>query len=305
MNKYFPEGDLEKCPADMSEAKEYIKNGTIAEAMCVLCTGEHDLIVDMGFIKGRIKRTEGAVGIENGTTRDIALISRVNKPVSFRITGFETDSGGETTAVLSRRLAQEECIENYISRLKCGDVVDAKVTHMEQFGAFVDIGCGLPSLIPIDLISVSRISHPDDRFFIGQNIKAVVKSIEDGKITLTHKELLGTWQENADEFGIGETVTGIVRSIESYGIFVELKPNLAGLAELKPGIEVGSKVSVYIKAIIPQKMKIKLIIVDTFASDKKERPSDFEYFITSGSLKRWKYSTEGADKSIVTDFCRQ
>ena len=173
---------------------------------------------------------------------------------------------------------------------------------MEQFGAFVDIGCGLPSLIPIDLISVSRISHPDDRFVIGQNIKAVVKSIDDGKITLSHKELLGTWQENADKFGIGETVTGIVRSIESYGIFVELKPNLAGLAELKPDIEVGSKVSVYIKAIIPQKMKIKLIIVDSFGNNKKEKPSDIEYCITSGSLKSWKYSTDGADKTIVTVF---
>ena len=126
--------------------------------------------------------------------------------------------------------------------------------------------------------------------------------IDDGKITLSHKELLGTWQENADKFGIGETVTGIVRSIESYGIFVELKPNLAGLAELKPDIEVGSKVSVYIKAIIPQKMKIKLIIVDSFGNNKKEKPSDIEYYITSGSLKRWKYSADGADKTIVTDF---
>lgn len=304
MNRYFPEGELGRCPSDMSEAQEYINNGTVAEAMCILCTGEHDLIVDMGFIKGRIKRTEGAVGIDTGSTKDIALISRVNKPVSFRILGFETDEDGVTTAILSRRLAQEECIENYISRLKCGDIIDAKITHMEQFGAFVDIGCGLPSLIPIDLISVSRISHPDDRFVIGQNIKAVVKSIDDGKITLTHKELLGTWQENADKFGIGETVTGIVRSIESYGIFVELKPNLAGLAELKPDIEVGSKVSVYIKAIIPQKMKIKLIIVDTFGANKKERPSDFEYFITSGSLKSWKYSTDSAEKSIITEFFR-
>lgn len=302
MNKYLPEGELENCPSDISGAQDYIKNGTIAEAMCVLCTGEHDLIVDLGFIKGKIRRNDGAVGIDDGTTRDIALISRVNKPVSFRILGFEKDNSGESYAVLSRKLAQEECIQNYISQLKCGDIIDAKVTHMEQFGAFVDIGCGLPSLIPIDLISVSRISHPDDRFVIGQNIKAVVKSIDDGKITLSHKELLGTWQENADKFGIGETVTGIVRSIESYGIFVELKPNLAGLAELKPDIEVGSKVSVYIKAIIPQKMKIKLIIVDSFGNNKKEKPSDIEYYITSGSLKRWKYSADGADKTIVTDF---
>ena len=305
MNKYFPEGELEKCPAGMSEAEEYIQQGLIAEAVCVLCTGEHDLIVDMGFIKGRIPRCEGAVGIDDGSTRDIALISRVNKPVQFRILGFDTDRNGEKYAVLSRRLAQDECLMNYISKLRCGDIIPARITHLEHFGAFVDIGCGIPSLIPIDMISVSRISHPADRFTVGQSIICVVKSIEDSKITLSHKELLGTWQENADKFSVGETVTGIVRSIESYGIFVELKPNLAGLAELKPDITVGSKVSVYIKAIIPDKMKIKLIIVDKFETDKKEKPSDIEYHITSGSLESWKYSTETADKNIVTEFCRQ
>ena len=105
-----------------------------------------------------------------------------------------------------------------------------------------------------------------------------------------------------DSFGIGETVTGIVRSIESYGIFVELKPNLAGLAEIKPDITIGSKVSVYIKAIIPEKMKIKLIIVDTFECTQKERPPEAEYYITSGRLKSWKYSVDGADKQITTVF---
>jgi len=303
MNSYFPEGELRKCPADISEAEEYIRTGAIAEAVCIMCTGEHDLIVDLGFMKGRIKRKEGAVGIEDGTTRDIALISRVNKTVCFKITGFETDDTGSRIAVLSRRLAQLECYDNYISRLKCGDIIDAKVTHMEQFGAFVDIGCGIPSLIPIDLISVSRISHPSDRFYIGENIKTAVKCIDDGKITLSHKELLGTWLENAENFSTGETVTGIVRSIESYGIFVELRPNLAGLAELKPDISVGNKVSVYIKAMIPEKMKIKLIIVDKFETDKKEKPPVFDYYITSGSIDSWKYSVDGAEKLIVSDFC--
>ena len=304
MNRYFPEGELDKCPATLSEAEEYMEKCLIAEALCVLCTNEHDLIVDFGTFKGRIPRCEGAVGIDDGTTRDIALISRVNKPVQFRIIGFDTKDDGTRYAVLSRRLAQEECIREHISRLRCGDIIRAKVTHMEQFGAFVDIGCGIPSLIPIDLISVSRISHPADRFTVAQNILCAVKSIEDGKITLTHKELLGTWQENADKYCIGETVTGIVRSIESYGIFVELRPNLAGLAELRPDIKVGSKVSVYIKAMIPDKMKIKLIIVDTFDTDRKEKPSDIEYFITSGSLESWKYSTERSDKNIVTEFVR-
>ena len=65
------------------------------------------------------------------------------------------------------------------------------------------------------------------------DIKAVIKSVENGRISLSHKELLGTWEENAERFCAGETVSGIIRSVENYGAFVELTPNLAGLAETK------------------------------------------------------------------------
>ena len=80
--------------------------------------------------------------------------------------------------------------------------------------------------------------------------------IENDKITLSHKELLGTWEENAAMFAPGQTVTGVIRSIEDYGIFVELTPNLAGLAEPRPDVFIGQQASVYIKSIIREKMKI-------------------------------------------------
>ena len=151
----------------------------------------------------------------------------------------------------------------------------AEVTHLEPFGCFVDIGCGISSLIPIDSISVSRISHLSDRFQVGQNIRAVIKALEGGRVFLTHKELLGTWEENARLFHRDETVTGIVRSVEHYGIFVELTPNLAGLAEPKEGVQVGQTASVYIKSLIPEKMKIKLTVVDSFFSELPAQPMQY------------------------------
>jgi small subunit ribosomal protein S1 len=103
---------------------------------------------------------------------------------------------------------------------------------LESFGCLCRHRLRHPSLIPIDAISISRISHPRDRFRPGQDIKAIVRAVEpDGRISLSHKELLGTWSENAALFSPGETVAGIVRSIEDYGVFVELTPPLAGLAE--------------------------------------------------------------------------
>lgn len=312
MKKYYPEGQLintvENCTAIKSELvlQEAMTQGQILEARAVICDNNHNLIVDIPAMKGIIPREEGALGIREGVTRDIALISKVNKPVCFKITTITKDENGNPIAFLSRRKAQEECLEAYLSTLASGDIIPARVTHLEQFGAFVDIGCGIPSLIPIDAISVSRISHPADRFHVGQDIKVIVKSnqsasaADSGKIWLSHKELLGTWEENAALFHAGETVAGIVRSIESYGVFIELTPNLAGLAEPRENVYIGQHASVYIKALIPEKMKVKLIIVDVF--DASYSVPDIRYFCNDGHISSWIYTPDGSDKLIESHF---
>jgi len=188
----------------------------------------------------------------------------------------------------------------YISKLTPGDVINARVTHLESFGAFADIGCGVIALLPIDAISVSRIDHPRERFTVGMDIRVVIKLVENGRITLSHKELLGTWAENVALFTAGETVAGIVRSVEQYGIFVELSPNLAGLAEAKEDVIPGQQASVYIKSIIPSRMKVKLVIIDTF--DYSYRPTAPKYFFGGSRMDRFLYSPPDSEKEISTQF---
>ena len=194
MTEYLPEGCLIGTADNRSSLLSYytlsecMTSGKILEAPCIICDSHHNLILDLGCMKGFIPREEGALGITEGTTKDIALISRVNKPVAFVITDFRENENGETYAVLSRRLAQERCMRDYLGSLTSGDIIPARVTHLEPFGCFVDVGCGIPSLIPIDMISVSRITHPKDRFSVGQNIHVVVKSVDNGRICLSHKK---------------------------------------------------------------------------------------------------------------------
>lgn len=307
MTKYKPEGWLLNTAENnsycrsLSGLQDAMNQGRILEARSTVCTSSHDLLVDFGFCKGVIPRTQGAIGIEDGSTRDIAIISKVNKPVCFIVSSLRQNSDGSITPILSRRAAQEKCMEEYLNYLAPGDIIDARITHMESFGCFVDIGCGIASLIPIDCISVSRISHPSDRFRQGQDIRAVVQAKDEkGRISLTHKELLGTWAENAALFASGETVAGTVRSVEEYGIFVELTPNLAGLAELKDGVYPGQQASVYIKSLIPEKMKVKLIIVDAF--DARYQPEALRYFIDGDHIDQWTYSPPCAGKRVETHF---
>lgn len=307
MNGFYPEGTLYNkqenkkhmlSPAALLDAQV---RGMVLEAAVLMCDTDHNLIVNLGCMRGIIPRNEGAIGIESGATRDIALISRVGKPVCFVISEIKSDSKGDLYAVLSRKKAQMLCKSYIESEYKTGRVVNAVVTHLESFGAFCDIGCGNIALLPIDAISVSRISHPKDRFHVGDNIKAVVKNVAaDGKITLSHKELLGTWEENACEFAAGQTVTGVVRSVEDYGIFVEITPNLAGLAEPRENVRVGQQASVFIKSILKDKMKIKLIIIDCFESNYIPK---IKYYNNAEIISEWEYSPKDCRKRITTRFC--
>ncbi len=306
MTKYYPEGVLfetrqnKKHIESPAMLRESFFENRILEARATLCDRDHNLHVDLGSVHGIMPREECAMGIADGSVRDIAIISRVNKPVAFKIIDF-IDDAGIRTAILSRRLVQEDFMANYINNLKAGDVIDARVTHNESFGSFCDIGCGISALLPIDSISVSRIPHPDVRFSVNKMIKAVVKSIDEaGRVTLSHKELLGTWEENAQKFKAGQTVGGIVRSIEKYGVFIELAPNLAGLAEYTADVQEGECASVYIKSINPEKMKIKLAIVDSFHADYP--PQNTKYFFKGEHIDRWQYSPDISEKLIETIF---
>lgn len=93
----------------------------------------------------------------------------------------------------------------------------------------------------------------------------MIKSIEreKGRIVLSYKELLGDWEENVKELEERSIVDGIIKEADKYknGIFIELKPNLVGMAEYKEGFIYGQKVKVLIKKIIKSKKKIKVVIV--------------------------------------------
>lgn len=311
MNTYKPEGALIGTPKNYeyvsspSGLERALERQVILEAPAILCDRDFNLYVSLGaHAKGILPREEVLCPATGEEIKDIAILTRVGKPVAFVITGFGVGEEGERIAYLSRRRVQEECRENFIRALVPGDIVEARVTHLESFGAFLDVGCGIVGLLPIDTISVSRISHPSDRLSVGEALYAVVKAIDErGRIYLSTKELLGTWEENAALFCEGQTVRGIVRSIESYGIFVELAPNLAGLAEPKEGVKVGQSAAVYIKSILPDRMKIKLILIDTF--DGREERIPMRTFLDTDKvehLDRWVYSPSVCRRCVETVF---
>ncbi len=299
MMDYQPEGHGVRADSLTSEQiLAAAQNGTILESTALAFDHNHRLRFEFLGKTFYMPYEECAEGVGDPDFRDVAILTRVGRSTCFVLKASEEADGG---FILSRRSAQQKCHSAYLDSLQPGDILPCCVTHLEPFGAFCDVGCGISALLPIDCLSVSRIQHPSDRVSVGQRIYCAVKSRDaQGRLVLTLKELMGTWQQNADCFEAGETVVGIVRSVESYGVFIEIAPNLAGLAECTCELHAGQPVSVYIKSILPDRMKVKLAVVN----HELEEPAFFgpRYFVKQSHLDRWDYSPIGCAKQISTCF---
>ena len=302
---YLPEGLRPPAEWSLSALQAAQTAGTILEAPVQRCDVDRTLHLALGSIAGCIPRREVLSPWISGADRDIALLSRVGKPACFVVTDIRADEKGAPVALLSRRAAQERALDAFLETLVPGAVVTAVVTHLVPFGAFLDIGCGIVAMLPLERISVSRISSPQDRFQVGQKILAAVASLDHQtrRFTMTHRELLGTWLENASYFQPGETVRGIVRSVKEYGTFIELAPNLSGLADTRENLQPGDGVSVYIKSIRPDRMKIKLQIIEKLPG--APTPPPIRHQITDGVLDHWIYSPPGCEKPVVETVFRE
>ena len=135
---------------------------------------------------------------------EISILSRVGKPTACVVTGVEE---APFRLTLSRRRAQEQALETLLA---C-PAGNGPSRHRHPSGPFWRLcGCGMRvvSMIGIENCSVARISHPARQFRLGQEIYGVLTGGDRalGRVYLSHKELLGTWMENAARFSPGMTV---------------------------------------------------------------------------------------------------
>jgi len=315
LNVYKPEGMGKlwdwNIKGNSNFLEDAIKRGSILEARVLKCDKDLTLYVDLGdtFI-GIIPLEEYELKLDGKETKNIAVASRVGKTVKFKVIEITEDTyeGKKNVVLLSRRDAQIECMDNYINKLRCGDIIDARLYRVWKYGVFCDVGSGIIGLLPIKNISVSRISCIETRFKDITDLKVVVHSVDDkGRLTLSHKELLGTWEEEASNFNKEDVVIGVIRVIEDYGAFIELTPNLSGLADVSRSnrkLKVGDRIAVCIDDIIPGQMKVKLSIVNGEILDKQRDFTGFKYKVTEGRLRNWMYSPEAATRKIETVFYR-
>ena len=160
--------------------------------------------------------------------------------IEFRIIRFR-DNG--RNIVLSRRALMEESqkvLENEVrDTLKKGAKLQGKVTRLESFGAFVDLGSGVEGMIHVSELRHERTEHPKEVLTENQEIEVVVLDLKSlgsrrkERISLSVKALeKDPWDEIRREFKPGKVVAGKVESLETFGAFVELAPQVRGMVHV-------------------------------------------------------------------------
>lgn len=263
--KFKPEGwNNEITPLNKNKINTYMQKNATLQGLVKECDDNYNLYIKFeNGLTGIMPRQEvEAINVEeSGLPKANLCTGKVHKFVQFKIK--EAKDGNHV--IVSRKEVQEEALEWIKKDLEEGQKVTGIVKNIKPYGAFIEIGGGVVGLVHIEDLSVARIKTPFERLNIGQKVEVVIKSIErsTGKVILSYKETLGSWEENAEKFAIGTKTKGIIRETEKNknGIFIELTPNLVGMAEYEEGFEYGQTVDVYIKKIDNQRKKIKLLIV--------------------------------------------
>jgi len=163
-----------------------------------------------------------------------------------------------------------------VGGLSGGTVLTGKVTRVEAFGAFVDIGNGLEGLVHVSNISRKRVEDVTQVLSPGQSVQVMVLDVKDGgrKLSLGMKQLeADPWAEVTHQLNIDQQVSGKVTRVAEFGAFVEVLPGVEGLLhvsqfsrervrDLSRLVKVGEELSVRVTAIDPSNQRISLSRLD-------------------------------------------
>ena len=162
---------------------------------------------------------------------------QIGKKYEFIITQF--DAKKRNVVVSRRKLLDLQKAENegaWLESHKVGDVLQGRVTRLENFGAFVEIDGGVEGLVHISEIGFIRLKHPSEAIREGDPVQVKILKIDEEnerlKISLSIKQAGGIgdpWMQVPIKFPVGSVVDATVDKKEVFGLFIVLEPGLNGL----------------------------------------------------------------------------
>lgn len=248
------------------EILEGLDKGQILEGIVKAIT-DFGVFVDLGGVDGLVHITDLSWGRINHPSEVVKL----DEKIKVVVTDFDME---RKRISLSLKQLQPHPWEKIEENYKIGDKVSGRVVSLTDYGAFIEIEKGIEGLIHISEMSwTQHISHPSQHVSMGQNVEAVILSLDKGekKISLGMKQLTpDPWQELLQKYPVGSKHSGTARNLTNFGVFVELEPGIDGLVHISdlswtkkvrhPGeiVKKGEQLEVIVLGIDTEDRKISL-----------------------------------------------
>lgn len=170
--------------------------------------------------------------VEDGDKNKILSVLRGYVGQDFDVRIITAEQTEEKLIVSERAVIEDELMKK-ISKFNIGDVVEGEVTGVVDFGAFVKFADELEGLVHISELAWQRIEDPKDIVKVGGKVKAQIIAVDNDRISLSLKRLQkDPWEDAVKKYKVGQVVTGKVLKLAPFGAFVELDPDIHGLAHL-------------------------------------------------------------------------
>ncbi|MDO8598550.1 MAG: S1 RNA-binding domain-containing protein [bacterium] len=228
--------------------EEARRNGGLIQVR-VLEANKGGLLVQLGNIQGFLPVSQLSPGnyprVTGGDRSKILekLKSFVGKTLDAKVIDVDPR---EEKLIVSEKAAWEESQSQVLAAYHVGDTIDGIVTALADFGVFVrfpipEEGAAvapvpesyLEGLIHISELSWKRVEHPRDILTIGERIRCQIINIEGSKIFLSLKRMSeDPWIQASQRYVVGQQVQGRVVKVQPFGLFVELDPEIHGLAHV-------------------------------------------------------------------------
>ncbi len=178
--------------------------------------------------------------------------------------------------------------EGLSERMGTGTVVQGRVRHFTEFGAFVEVEEGVDGLIHVSNLSWTKnVKHPSEVLRKGQQIEAVVLNVDPKarRLSLGLKQLQpDVWENFFGKIKVGDVVHAKVTRRTSFGIFAEIEEGIEGLCHIseiedqssgsdRGGPKVGSELDFRVVRLNPEEKKIALSLrmSDSKAPEPRKR----------------------------------
>ncbi len=194
-------------------------------------------VTDYGAFVELEPGVEGLIHIsEMSWTRRLRHPSKILKPgeqVEVAVLDVNTE---QRRISLSLRHALPDPWDGLSERMGVGTVVQGRVRHFTDFGAFVEVEEGVDGLIHVSNLSWTKnVKHPSELLRKGQQIEAVVLNVdtENRRLSLGLKQLQpDAWENFFGKTSVGDTVHAKVTRRTSFGIFAEIEEGIEGLCHI-------------------------------------------------------------------------